>query len=131
MNYSKWFGKHTASLSGKTVAVSGATGGIGRELCRHLLSLGASLILLDRNSARSHALADDLRRLYEDARISHITVDLADFPSVKHAVEALAEVGLECDLVVDGGEAKLGRASSVWKVEDGKIEVLREGPVKC
>jgi alcohol dehydrogenase len=47
------------------------------------------------------------------------------------AVEALAEVGLECDLVVDGGEAKLGRASSVWKVEDGKIEVLREGPVKC
>ena len=36
MMIEKWLLKHTRSLVGKTVAVSGSTGGIGRELCRYL-----------------------------------------------------------------------------------------------
>jgi L-threonylcarbamoyladenylate synthase len=46
------------------------------------------------------------------------------------AEAALAEVGLSADLTVDGGISPGGTASSVWKVEAGGIEVLREGPVK-
>lgn len=74
-----------------------------------------------------------LRRLLErcGGALRVTSANLSGRREALDAVEALAEVGLECDLVVDGGEAKLGRASSVWKVEDGKIEVLREGPVKC
>ena len=36
MSISKWIEKNTASLKGKTVAISGSTGGLGRELCRYL-----------------------------------------------------------------------------------------------
>ena len=39
MKYAAWLKKNTASLVGKTVAVSGATGGIGRELCFYLSEL--------------------------------------------------------------------------------------------
>ncbi|MBQ3547362.1 MAG: hypothetical protein IJA44_02680, partial [Clostridia bacterium] len=36
VNYKKWFLKNTESLSGKTVAVTGSTGGIGLWLCKLL-----------------------------------------------------------------------------------------------
>ncbi len=108
MSYEKWIKKNTASLAGKTVAVSGATGGIGRELCRHLLSLGASLLLLDRNACRSHALADDLRLLYPHAAIAHITVDLSDFASVKRATSELQTKQLYA-LILNAGAYSIPR----------------------
>lgn len=48
----------------------------------------------------------------------------ADAPS------ALAEVGLASDLVVDDGVSPGGVASTVVRVAGGRLEVLREGPVR-
>ena len=83
-----WLARNTASLSGKTVAVTGSTGGLGRALCHYLAGLGASLILRDRNAARSAAFRDELVAAYGVA-VSCITVDLAVMASVKPAAEAL------------------------------------------
>ena len=41
----RWLSKNTESLVGKKVAVTGTTGGIGKELCKYLAKLGAELIL--------------------------------------------------------------------------------------
>ena len=46
------------------------------------------------------------------------------------AAEALASVGLSADVVVDGGVSPGGTASTVVRVADGSVEVLRDGPVK-
>ena len=46
------------------------------------------------------------------------------------AKRALEEVGVFADVVVDGGPAPGGVASTVAKVADGAIDILREGPVK-
>lgn len=89
MNISKWKKENTESLSGKTVAISGATGGIGQELCVYLAELGASLILLDRNPIKSNALREKLQNRFESLKVSHITVDLEDIESVKDAAEKL------------------------------------------
>jgi FlaA1/EpsC-like NDP-sugar epimerase len=35
MNITKWIKNNTESLEGKMVAISGSTGGLGRELCFH------------------------------------------------------------------------------------------------
>ncbi len=83
--------KHTENLTGKWVAISGATGGIGRELCFYLAKCGASLILLDRNMSRSHLLAEELRGSFPHMHIRHITVDWADVAAVKNATEQLKE----------------------------------------
>ncbi|MBO7302951.1 MAG: short-chain dehydrogenase, partial [Clostridia bacterium] len=64
MNYKKWLSKNTSSLKGKTVAISGSTGGIGRELCSFFCELSASLILIDRNKSRSDALRAELLAKY-------------------------------------------------------------------
>jgi NAD(P)-dependent dehydrogenase (short-subunit alcohol dehydrogenase family) len=71
------------------VAITGATGGLGGAVCRHLLSLGAGLILLDRNRAKSDALKATLIGEYPQATIRQIPLDLSDMASVKAACEAL------------------------------------------
>ena len=46
------------------------------------------------------------------------------------AVSALKDVGLEADLVIDGGVSPGGVASTVVKVtDDGKLTVIREGAI--
>ena len=61
----KWLSKHTESLTGKTVAVTGTTGGIGKELCGYLAMLGAKLILCDRNFERSDDFRQELVNKYK------------------------------------------------------------------
>ena len=90
MSIEKWLTRNTSSLVGKTVAVTGTTGGLGRELCRYLAGLGASLILLDRNATRSEAFRDDLTDEF-GVPVKCIVVDLSDIASVKLACERLRD----------------------------------------
>ena len=95
MNYNKYFKRNFCSLKGKTVAISGATGGIGKELCRHLLSLNARLILLDRNYEKSHALKSQLLGDFKDAEIKLFTLDLEDMCTVKVAASYLKSENID------------------------------------
>ena len=81
--------KREYSLLGKTVAISGATGGLGRELCRNFARLGASLILLDRNRSRSLGFVNELRAEFSGISAEHITLDLEDAAAVKNAADEL------------------------------------------
>ena len=89
MRTDAWIKKNMPSLLGKTVAISGATGGIGQELCRHLASLGADLLLLDRNSERSNAWIEKLKAEFSTLNASHLRLDLADFETVRSVTEEL------------------------------------------
>ena len=89
MNIEKWLKENTESLIGKKIAITGSTGGLGREICLYLAKLGAELVLLDRNESRSAALADSLTESVNGLKITRIRVDLADMGSVKSATEKL------------------------------------------
>lgn len=89
MNVNSYLTKYTASLHGKTVAVTGTTGGIGVHLCRHLASLGASLILMDRNEQKSRAFRAKLVKEYPAVHVVCLPIELSDMHSVKAACEAL------------------------------------------
>lgn len=90
-----WIKQNTESLKGKTVAVTGSTGGLGRELCRDLVSLGASLILVDRNPQRSQQLRDELLRECAGACVQCVTANLEDMSSVRQAVATLVTCPLD------------------------------------
>lgn len=89
MTVSRFMKTKTASLLGKTVAITGSTGGLGSALVRHLAALGAELILLDRNETKAKALEAALLAECPDLKITRIRVDMEDFDSVKAATEAL------------------------------------------
>lgn len=108
MSIKKWLEKNGSRLDGKTVAISGSTGGLGRELCRHLASLGASLILLDRNRQRSLCLGEEISRLFPSVSISYITVDMEDIASVKAAADALLQIKVDF-LILNAGAYAIPR----------------------
>ena len=89
MSIKGFIAKNTEQLIGKTVAVTGTTGGLGKELCRHLAALRANLILMDRNRARSEEFAASLRESFPDISVKLITLDLSNFESVRRATEEL------------------------------------------
>ena len=103
-----WIKNNTHRLDGKTVALSGATGGIGRELCKRLCSLGAGLLLLDRNKARSCSLIDELKKEFSGAKIEHITLDLENFSRVQEVAEELKRREIDY-LVLNAGAYSIPR----------------------
>lgn len=102
MKNSIWITKNTSSLVGKTVAVSGSTGGLGRVLCEYLADLGAELILLDRNQNKSNALRDSLLSQYPELSVRQISLDLEDVESTKRAAASLLELPIDY-LVLNAG----------------------------
>lgn len=95
MNIKKWIEKNTASLFGKTVAVTGSTGGLGREICKYLAFLGADLILLDRNPEKAAALKQELNKEYPKTDILTFTVNLESEESVISVCEKLENMPID------------------------------------
>ena len=91
MRYARWFERNTHSLQDKRVAVTGATGGIGVELCRHLARLGAQLVLCNRSRKKTDALIASLRAEYPEVQAEFLPLDLEDLSSVTAAGEILAQ----------------------------------------
>ena len=92
MKFDKWLEKNTDGLVGKTVAISGSTGGLGKHICRYLATLGASIILLDRNQKRSEANRVSILEEFPDADVSLLSLDLVDIFSVEKATRKLKEI---------------------------------------
>ncbi len=94
MNYTKWLDKNTSTLLGKTVAITGSTGGIGKALCRHIAALGANLILVDRNRDRSALFASELSTQFP-IDVQCVTADLSEMDSVRAAVKELSALPVD------------------------------------
>ena len=95
MNYKKWLDRNTDSLSGKRIAITGSTGGLGKELCRYIASLGADLILLDRNRERSESHKAQLVKDFPNISIDLINLDLEKFESVRNVTELLKKENID------------------------------------
>ncbi len=86
MKISRWLRDNASSLVGKTVAVTGTTGGLGMPLCKTLAFLGANLILCDRNPQKSAAFRDELQSAYPAVTVACVPLDLEDIASVESAI---------------------------------------------
>lgn len=108
MNYYNWLDKNFPSLKNKTVAVSGATGGIGTALCNYLAYLGANIICLDRNADKSYHLINSLKFKYPYLQAKHLTLNLENIAQVKSVAEQLKNLNIDY-LVLNAGAYKISR----------------------
>ncbi len=120
MNINRWLEENTHSLIGKTVAVTGSTGGLGNPLCEILASLSAKLILIDRNAEKSRKFGERLKEKYPLISIEYITADLSVFQSVKAAAEKLKELSPDI-LILNAGAYSIPR----YKTEIGFDNVFQ------
>ncbi|GAB5410561.1 MAG: oxidoreductase [Balneolaceae bacterium] len=80
---------HTQDMSGKVVAITGTTSGTGYVCAREMGKLGATVLLLNRESDRSTASLAQLKEEASEGSFRHITCDLQDFESVRNAIEEI------------------------------------------
>ena len=98
MKVEKWLKTNAKSLVGKKIAISGSTGGIGKETCELLANLGASLVLIDRNRERSLKNAEKIRFRHPQIDVSHVFADMEDMDSVEKAADELS--GMDIDILI-------------------------------
>ena len=108
---------HLVDLRGKTVAMTGCTGGIGKELCRHLLRAGATLVLIDRSKDRSEALRQNLETEFPNVSLTALYADMEDIVSVKAVCEELERMPLDI-LILNAGAYSIPRHRTSLSVDN-------------
>lgn len=89
MSIRKWISKNCKDLTGKRVVITGATGGLGKEICMLLAGLNADIILACRNQKLSEKLSDEIKLVYPNINIDYIQLDLSKISSVKTCINEL------------------------------------------
>jgi len=85
------------NLKGKTILITGATGGIGSVLCSHLSHTGAHLFLVGRNPDKLQSLLDNL----EEPKHHHLfPTDLTNEKHLRQLVTKISHLTKTLDVVV-------------------------------
>jgi NAD(P)-dependent dehydrogenase (short-subunit alcohol dehydrogenase family) len=89
-------------LQGKTVLITGASQGIGRETALVLAEEGCHLVLVSRNAQRLNGLAETIRSQH-GVSVSVVAADLSSTDEVEHVAASVAGI----DVLVNsaGGES--------------------------
>lgn len=113
MNIKKWLTINTNDLTGKTIAITGSTGGLGTEVVKILAGLNANLILLNRNKHDSLLQTNQLQLLNSKIKIETIQIDMEDFDSVKSACEIISNKQIDYLILNAGAYAIPKRKTSL------------------
>ena len=93
-----WLKKNTYSLKGKKIVITGATGGLGKELCFYLAYLNAELILINRNEGKATSLKNEIITKYNDAKV---TLLYADFENINDVDKVCSELkNYDIDIII-------------------------------
>ena len=77
-------------MNGRVCVVTGATAGIGKETALGLAKMGATVVIVARDAAKSARTVDEIGKVVPNAKLD---VVLADFASLDAVREAAAEIG--------------------------------------
>ncbi len=102
------------SIQGKIVAVTGAGGGIGREICKKISSLGAKVILLGGNNLSK--LEDTAKLLLGEYKI--IPANLTDFDSLQSLAEKCASAFGGVDILINNAGIAQNTSIEVMSIDE-------------
>ncbi|WP_066631291.1 SDR family oxidoreductase [Labilibacter marinus] len=96
-----WTPSLMSSQKGKTFVITGTTSGTGFEAARILLSKGAKVVMLNRNSKKSeNTIAVLKEKLGDNIDVSFIQMDLAELNSVRKAAEEVLQTVAQIDALI-------------------------------
>ncbi len=91
------------ALTGRTIVVTGGTGGLGYWASEQLAQAGASVVIAARSSEKGAAALASLRAHAPGADARFVHLDLAELGSVQRAAEELSALGRIDALVANAG----------------------------
>ncbi len=113
--------------SRRTALVTGASSGIGKELCRLFAADGFSLVLVARRKERLDELADELRSTY-DASVRVEPCDLAQASARQAMFDRLSDSEVQVDVLVNnagfGSNGAFHELDRVREVNQVRVNVV-------
>ncbi len=112
MNIKKWIKDNCASLSEKTIVITGTTGGLGHETLKILASLQANLIVGVRRPEVAKTQCKEIEKLTNCKIIQVLTLDLSDKNSIfdfSKQLDKLCPSGIDafiCNAAAYSGKGK-------------------------
>lgn len=92
-------------MKGKTVVITGATTGIGKEAAREIARMGARVVLVARNAEKAEeAIAEIAEDTYHD-ELEHLPCDLESQYSIREAAAELRRRHSRVDVLVNNAGA--------------------------
>jgi len=111
--------KPTASFTGKTVIVTGATGGIGKETAQHIARLGASKVILGcRSQSRGNSAKSEIESLLKcsPSTIEVWELDIESPPSIKAFAERANKLP-RLDVLINNAGIQSAKFKAVYDTE--------------
>lgn len=87
-------------LGGRSVLVTGASGGLGEETARAFAARGASVVMAQRNPLKGEAAIAAIRDRHHEADLKTVDLDLASLASVRAFAESFGDTHGELDVLV-------------------------------
>ncbi len=112
-----WTPLTSYDLTGRTVAISGPTSGLGLAATRMLAGLGADLVLIARNSEKLDRLASELEGSI--GTIATVVADMGDLAAVRDAATSILASQDRLDVLIHNA----GALSNERRTTDGGLEL--------
>ena len=96
--------RSTARLDGKTVVITGANTGIGKETALDLSRRGAKIVMLCRNVEKGEKAADEIRKRSEGEVVVQ-KMDLASLKNVKECCDQLGSSLNKIDILINNAHS--------------------------
>ncbi len=100
-----WRSVDSYDLSGRVVAITGATSGLGRAAAMQIASDGATVIVLGRNGGKTERVAAEIRAETGNQGVSAIIAEMGDLDSVRRAAKEILAAHDRLDVLVHNAGA--------------------------
>ena len=112
------------NYSGKVIAITGASSGLGKQMAEGFAQCGANLVLLARRIERLEASAKEWSEKY-GVTVLPVKCDVTSTESIDAAIAAIEAKFGHCEAIINcaGGEAGTGTPLKDFKKEDWEYTV--------
>lgn len=101
MKNKKWGVQNINEQKGKTIIITGATSGLGKEATRVLAKKNATVIMAVRNTQKAEMVVSEIRKEYANVKIDIRDLDLGSLDSISSFAKGVLEDYKKLDILIN------------------------------